>query len=133
MTNRNVIVMTSHYAAHARHSGYGALARHLQPETEVVSECRRDPRTLIDRIRTWVITRSSFCAWYRLSSWKMERRVLHLLKAKRNAVIHVFWADLDLGYLDLLTKRRNNPICATFHSCDDTLRDNMRFPSRVRT
>ncbi len=62
----------------------------------------------------------------------MERRVLNLLKSKRNALVHVFWADHDLGYLDLLLRRTINPLCATFHNCDDTLFENLRFPSRVR-
>jgi glycosyltransferase involved in cell wall biosynthesis len=109
-------------------------SHYLKYDSEVISERRSDPITLRGRIATWALTRFSFCRWYRLSSCKMERAVLHSLATKRRAaLIHVFWGDHDLGYLDLLTSRKQNPLCATFHNCDDTLRENIRFPSRVRS
>jgi len=126
-----LLVTTSVYGSHTALSGYGALATHLQPQ-HLVTEPRTQPHDLAGRAWTWLLTRGSFCRWYRPSSSKMEWRAYRLLRSGFTGIVHVFWADHDLGYLDVISKRTRTPICGTFHNCDDTLPENLRFPARLR-
>jgi len=47
-------------------------------------------------------------------------------------MVHVLWADSDLGYADLLAKRRGAMVCGTFHACVEDLPRVIRRPERLR-
>ena len=106
------------------------LADYL-PNTEFLSTIRRDSSGLVGRTLARAARRFSFTRWYLGGCAVLEYRALRRLAAKRYDILHSFWADHDLGYLDLLIGRQTR-LVGTFHNCSDTFPQTIRFPSRLR-
>jgi glycosyltransferase involved in cell wall biosynthesis len=128
----SLLLLNSEEGNHARASGYGVLARHL-PEAELVEVTRWTPTRFHHRVQGWLGRRRSLSAWHQLSSARLERLAAERLDAGFRGLVHLLWADRDLGHLDRICARAGVPLCGTFHICDDTLPVVLQKPARLRS
>lgn len=129
VVSARLITLAADDGTHAKRSGYSVLAEYLKG-AERITAFRASPRGLFRRAIVGVVNRFSFTRWYWQSSAEMEWKAWRRLR-DFSGIIHVMWADRDLGFLDLLLDRYRHRLCATFHSCPDTLSENIHFPSRL--
>lgn len=114
----------------AGRSGYPLLGEYL-PHSTQISVPRRDPRVFTSRLLNRAIRTLAFTDWYRLESASMEMDVLRFLRRNPECIIHMMWADSDLGFLDLLRPSFPFRLCGTFHHCDDTIAGALHYPGRL--
>jgi glycosyltransferase involved in cell wall biosynthesis len=100
---------------------YTSLAYHI-PGSSLIVQKREEPKTRFDRILTGLLSRAAVSRWYRLSSLRVERNAWRATRQGRfSGLVHFLWAERDWGFFDILPSSRNVALCATFHSCPDTL------------
>jgi len=126
-----VLMLTASDGSHATRSGYAMLADYMAG-AECLHARRAEPKGLLPRVLVKLLSRTTFTRWYRLGSASLEWRAWRRFR-DFEGVVHVMWADRDLGFLDLVRNRRRHRLCGTFHSCPDTFPDNLQFPRRLRT
>jgi glycosyltransferase involved in cell wall biosynthesis len=68
-----------------------------------------------------------------MGSLKVELRAWRLIQTGFTGLIHFMWADRDWGFLDQIPTRSQPVLCATFHSCPDTLGEIIRNTTRLKT
>jgi glycosyltransferase involved in cell wall biosynthesis len=124
-------LLTTRPASFAGRSGYPLLAEYM-PEAEVVVTARQDPTGWGRRMCARAARRLAFSRWYLGGSAAMEWKGMRRLRASARRLVHVFWGEFDLGFLDLYTRWAALPLCATFHHCADTIGSVIRFPRRLR-
>lgn len=125
------LLLASSNDQHGTRSGYTALASHI-PRSLLIEEKRAEPKGIVERIGVGLLSRMACSRWYRLGSLRMEWRAWRTLRKGFNGVIHFLWADRDWGFLDLIANTGRTPLCATFHSCPDTLPEVLRRGDRLR-
>jgi glycosyltransferase involved in cell wall biosynthesis len=126
-----VLLLTTVHEAHARRSGYQALADYL-PDAECLRAQRADPASSLGLLLAKLGRQLAFSRWYLGGSAVLEARAFRRIRRGFRGVVHCMWADHDLGYLDLLLSPRRHRLCGTFHNCADTLAETIRFPDRLR-
>jgi glycosyltransferase involved in cell wall biosynthesis len=129
--NESPLILTTRPDSFASRSGYPLLADYL-PEAEVIVKPRRDPAARMRRVCAGLARRVAFSRWYLGGSAALEWAGLKRLRGGQKRLVHFFWAELDLGYLDFYTSASNHALCGTFHNCDDTIAQVIRFPKRLR-
>jgi glycosyltransferase involved in cell wall biosynthesis len=115
----------------ARRSGYTRVAGHV-PGAELIETARRGDRSFFEKGIRRILQRGAVTSWYQYSSARLEWRAWQRLRQGFRGVVHVLWADSDLGYADLLAKRRGAMVCGTFHGCAEDLPSVIRRPERLR-
>ena len=128
MSDVRVLMLSTIHASHARHSGYSRLAEYV-PGAELLHAPRADPRGGVRLFAARVARQLAFSRWYLGGSADLEWQAARRLRAGFDGVVHSLWADHDLGFLDLLVRRR---FCGTFHNCPDDFRHTLRYPARVQ-
>jgi glycosyltransferase involved in cell wall biosynthesis len=126
-----LMLLSTLHGDHAARSGYQALAAHL-PEARVLHAQRSDPPGGLPLLGARVARRLSFSRWYLGGCAALEVRAWGELRRGFSGIVHVMWADHDLGFLDLLLDRRRHRLVGSFHNCDDTFIHTIRFPGRLR-
>jgi len=116
-------------ADHAPRSGYSALADYMT-DSERLTTRRLEPKGFLERVAVGVLSRLSFTRWYAWGSAELEWKALRRLRNFKG-IIHMLWADRDLGFIDLLRDKKRHRFCATFHGDPDTLSKSVHFPSRL--
>lgn len=132
MIPTSALLLATTNGTHGRHSGYTALADHIPGATRI-ERVRKPQEDGLRRIACKVLRQGALTDWYRWGSANMEWAALRHVWSGFDGLIHVMWADCDLGFLDMLPRRRRTPLCATFHCCPDTLKTDIRFPFRLRS
>ncbi|WP_395747005.1 glycosyltransferase family 4 protein [Prosthecobacter sp.] len=112
-------------------SGYSVIARHLR-HSRLISALRQEPRSYWQRACVWLLSRLSFTRWYRQGSLRVELGAWREMPPGFEGVVHYLWGDRDMGYLDLLPLPRGAVLCATIHSCPDSLPHTLKFAGRFR-
>ncbi len=112
-------------------SGYTSIARHLR-HSKLISEFRQEPRSCAQRLIVGLLSRMAFTRWYRRGSLQVEARAWQAIPKNFQGMVHYLWGDRDMGYLDLLPRPHGVALCATIHSCPDSLPHNLQFPLRFR-
>lgn len=123
-----VSTVTRHHSAH---SGYQALSRYL-PEARTLSMPRAEAAGRLGRIGARVAQRYAFSRWYLGACAVLEAKAWRELQGGFSGIVHLMWADHDLGFLDLLLDSRRHRLVGTFHNCSDTFAKTIRFPRRLR-
>jgi glycosyltransferase involved in cell wall biosynthesis len=124
-----VMTLAADHAKNRRSSGYTLLADYLQGAEQIKTN-RAEPKGLLQRATVSLLTRLSFTRWYRLGSAQLEWQAWRRLTTFEG-VVHVLWADRDLGFIDLLRDKKRHRLCTTFHCSPETLSQNIHFPSRL--
>jgi glycosyltransferase involved in cell wall biosynthesis len=97
----------------AQRSGYHVLADYL--DAPRVATHRGDPSGGASLLFTRLLRRFSLSRWYTGGSAKMEREVWARCRAGFSGPVHLLWCDRDIGFLDVLLTRSQNPLIGTFH------------------
>jgi glycosyltransferase involved in cell wall biosynthesis len=126
-----LLLLSTLHRNHAAHSGYQELAAHL-PEARFLHTIRADPKGGLPLFAARVARQVSFSRWYLGGCAQLEYMALHNLRAGFAGIIHSMWTDHDLGFLDLFLDRKRHRLVGSFHNCDDTFIDTIRFPRRLR-
>jgi glycosyltransferase involved in cell wall biosynthesis len=63
---------------------------------------------------------------------RVELRAWREIRSGFAGLVHFMWAERDWGFLDLLPGSNRLALCATFHSCPDTLQEIVSNPSRLQ-
>jgi glycosyltransferase involved in cell wall biosynthesis len=114
------------------HSGYTRLADYVERCT-LVTAPRVEPRKFHERALVRMINALAASRWYRMGSLKLEWRAWRALQTGFEGVVHIMWAERDWGFLDQLPSGIRPPaICATFHSCPDTLPEVVQRTRRLQ-
>jgi glycosyltransferase involved in cell wall biosynthesis len=126
------LVLTSTlHRSHASRSGYPLLAEYL-PRDAWITAIRSDPDRFFSKMCARLVRRFAFSRWYlggsAVAEWNCRRHLRHC----PNSIVHMFWADADLGFLDYFLALRGDWLCGTFHHCSDTIASVIRFPHRLR-
>ena len=127
----NILLLSTDSGGQTGRSGYSILAEYIKG-SHLIHTVRADPQRWLTRLATGILSRLTLSRWYRFGSAQMELKAWRFLIGGFNGVIHVLWADCDLGFIDLLRSRIRHPICATFHTPSAKLAENVNFPSRLR-
>jgi glycosyltransferase involved in cell wall biosynthesis len=114
------------------HSGYTRLAKYIQRSMLITSR-RSDPRQFMERAAVWMLDSRAAARWYRMGSLKLEWRAWWLIQCGFRGLVHFMWAERDWGFLDQIPSGSQPLLCATFHSCPDTLPQVVRNTKRLRT
>jgi glycosyltransferase involved in cell wall biosynthesis len=128
---RPIVVVSTLPRTHARRSGYPLLAEYLEKDA-CITAFRDDPDRLVPWLMARVASRFAFSRWYLGGSAIAEWNVSRFLRKHESSIVHMFWADIDLGFLDYYLALRGDPLCGTFHQCSDTIRSTIRYPNRLR-
>jgi glycosyltransferase involved in cell wall biosynthesis len=126
-----LLLLSTLHRNHAAHSGYQALAKHL-PGARFIHTVRADPAGGLPLLGARLARQVSFSRWYLGGCAALEVAAWRQLRAGFAGIVHSMWADHDLGFLDLLMDRKRQRLVGTFHNCDDTFVDTIRFPRRLR-
>jgi glycosyltransferase involved in cell wall biosynthesis len=118
-------------AAFASRSGYPLLAEYLSKDAWITAN-RSDPDSAVPRFLAQVARQFAFSRWYLGGSAVAEWKCAQFLRRHAPSIVHMLWADNDLGYLDYFLARRNDRLCGTFHHCSDTIASVVRYPRRLR-
>jgi len=125
-----LLLLSTLHRNHAANSGYQALAQSL-PEARFLHTIRAEPPGGLPLLGARLIRRLAFSRWYLGGCAALEWQAWRQLR-RFDGIVHVMWADHDLGFLDLLLDKRRHRMVGTFHNCDDTFVHTIRFPSRLR-
>jgi glycosyltransferase involved in cell wall biosynthesis len=115
----------------ASRSGYPVLAEYLSKDALITAN-RSDPSNFGPRLLARVARRVAFSRWYLGGSAVAEWNCLRFVRRHDRSLVHLLWADNDLGFLDYYLRLRGDILCGTFHHCSDTLASVIRFPHRLR-
>jgi glycosyltransferase involved in cell wall biosynthesis len=126
-----LLLLSTLHRNHAAHSGYQALAEHL-PEARFLHTIRADPTSPLPLLAARIARQASFSRWYLGGCASLEFKAWQQIRAGFNGIVHVMWADHDLGYLDLVLNHSRNPLVGSFHNCNDTFVHTIRFRHRLR-
>ncbi len=124
-------MLASDTSSHAKHSGYTVLARHV-PSAQLLWSRRNEPSNPWQRALVGILSRLAQSRWYRLGSLHVELRAWRMLRSGYKGVVHLLWGDRDWGFLHRVAHRNEAPLCATFHTCPDTLPDVFNHPKNLR-
>jgi glycosyltransferase involved in cell wall biosynthesis len=102
------------------------------PGASIIIGGRQDPGDWLSLQLARVARRVAFSRWYLGSSASMEWACLKRAISSNVRIVHMLWADLDLGFADLALRARGVGIVGTFHNCSDTIDQAIRFPKRLR-
>ena len=116
---------------HGDHSGYTRLAKYIE-RSILIKAHRSEPRQFIERAAVWMLDSRSAARWYRMGSLKLEWRAWWLIQTGFRGLIHFMWAERDWGFLDQIPTGSRPILCATFHSCPDTLAEVIRNTRRLQ-
>jgi len=114
----------------ANRSGYHVLADYLPSCPHVIAP-RRDPASIMGRLRAKVLRRFAFSRWCVGGSFAMEAQITQRIDAGYVGPIHYLWCDRDLGFLDRQLNAAKNPLIGTFHQCADVLPQAIRRTSSL--
>ena len=126
-----VLLLSTNSGGHTGRSGYSILAQYISG-AYLIDRARKDPQHGLGRLATGIMSRTTVSGWYRFGSARMELAACRFLLRGFTGVIHLLWADCDLGFSDILRSRTRHPMCGTFHSPSTTLAKNINYPSRLR-
>lgn len=126
-----LLLLSTLHRTHAYRSGYQMLAEYL-PEAKFITALRADPPGGLPLFGARVARRFAFSRWYLGGSASLEAQTRREIRRGFRGIVHSMWADHDLGFLDLLLKRKHLPLVGSFHNCSDTFVDTIRFPRRLR-
>ncbi|MCU1260517.1 MAG: glycosyl transferase group 1, partial [Bryobacterales bacterium] len=129
--SRGVLMLATMPESLAAKSGFTRLVDYVE-NAELLGTRRSQGGKLPDRAARLALSQLSITSWYQLSSARLEFLAWKRMREGFAGVLHVLWADSDLGYLDLISTRRGVALCATFHACPDTLPEVIRHPHRLR-
>jgi glycosyltransferase involved in cell wall biosynthesis len=114
------------------HSGYTHLAKYIQ-RSILIKANRSEPRQFIERAAVRMLDSRAAARWYRMGSLKVEWRAWWLVQTGFRGLIHFMWAERDWGFLDQIPTGSRSVLCATFHTCPDTLPAVIRNTRRLHT
>lgn len=115
----------------ASRSGYQVLADYLS-RTEFLSTVRKNPGRFLPWVLARTTARFAFTRYYLGGCAQLEWKAWKRIRKGDVGLVHMMWADHDLGFLDLFVNQKTTPICGTFHLCSDTLGQTIRFPNRLQ-
>jgi glycosyltransferase involved in cell wall biosynthesis len=130
-TGESVLLLSTIHATLAGRSGYQVLADYL-PGAEFIHSPRQDPSAAIPWFFARSISRLSLTRYYLGGSASLEWKAWRRIRQGFKGVVHMMWADHDLGFLDLVPLGAAVPLIGTFHLCSDAIGKTIRFPSRLR-
>ena len=131
MNSPQIVLASTIQGDHASRSGYPLLAEYLEKDAWITSQ-RQSSKGLFWRGLMWLPRRFAFSRWYLGGSALLEWKCRQYLRRRPKAIVHIFWADFDLGFLDEYLARRGHLMCGTFHHCSDTIGQVIRYPKRLR-
>lgn len=127
----DVLTVSTRQGAHSSRSGYQLLAEYI-PSAQSVWADRREPRNFLLKSAARLLRKRSFSRWYLGGCAQLEFKALRRILAGYKGIVHLLWADHDLGYLDKFLNRKNHRLVGTFHLDPDLLRAVIRFPNRLK-
>jgi glycosyltransferase involved in cell wall biosynthesis len=130
-TARPIVLVSTVPSGFASRSGYPVLAEYLSKDAWITAN-RSDPNPFGPRLLARLARRVAFSRWYLGGSAVAEWNCLRFVRRHRRSLVHLLWADNDLGFLDYYLHLRGDILCGTFHHCSDTLASVIRFPRRLR-
>jgi glycosyltransferase involved in cell wall biosynthesis len=107
------------------------LAEYLAKDAWITAN-RSDPNRFVPRLLARVARRAAFSRWYLGGSAVAEWKCSKFVRRHGRTLVHLLWADNDLGFLDYYLRLHGDILCGTFHHCSDTLATVIRFPARLR-
>ncbi len=126
-----VLLLASAPPSLGARSGYTRVAEYVEG-AQLIETPRLPDRNVFQKgIRT-LLKRKAITSWYQFSSAQLELRAWKRMRSGFRGVVHVLWADSDLGYMDLLCRREGVPLCCTFHGCVEDLPEVIQYPARLR-
>ena len=131
MPHPRYLLLATADSAHGRNSGYTHLADYL-PDARLIKARRAEPSGIAQRMLVKLLNHYTATRWYRLGSLNVERQAKKVLNEGFRGLVHLLWGDRDWGFLDRFTRKAGVPLCATFHSCPDTLPDVIAPSSRLQ-
>ncbi len=126
-----VLLLSTVNSTLAQRSGYQVLADYLS-EAEFVHAARKDPQSMVPWFFARVSAQVALTRYYLGGSAALEWKAWRRVRCGFRGVVHMMWADHDLGYLDLILRNDATPLCGTFHLCSDTIAQTIRYPGRLR-
>src|SRR5262249_3908077 len=102
------------------------------PQSMLIAAQRREPRTSLERAIVRALSNIAVSRWYRITSLNVEARAWWKVRNGFRGLVHFLWAERDWGFLDRFPVKARPPLCATFHSCPDTLPEVVRNTKRLR-
>jgi glycosyltransferase involved in cell wall biosynthesis len=126
-----VLMLASSPPTLAARSGYTRVAEHISG-AELIEVPRVGDGNMMQKGVRVLANRLSVTSWYQFSSARLELRAWKRLRSGFRGLVHVLWADSDLGYMDLICRRRGVPICCTFHGAAEELPSVIPRPRRLR-
>lgn len=110
--------------------GYTPLTRHVVGAM-VISRPRPTRVSPASRVANGLISRVALSRWYRTSSAQLEWAAWRALRRGFRGVVHTLWGERDLGFLDLVPRRRHR-LAVSFHTCDDDQAATLPKPHLLR-
>src|ERR1700722_16056726 len=117
--HRPIVLLSTLPRTHARRSGYPLLAEYLENDAWLTA-VRDDPVGVLPWLSARVSSRFAFWRWYVGGSAIAEWNCARFLRRRPRSIVHMLWADNDLGFLDHYLALRGDWLCGTFHHCSDT-------------
>lgn len=112
------------------YSSYPAISKHI-PNCTVLSTLRREPNTLSKRALNRLVRTFAVSQWYKLTSLELEWRLVQHIYKSHPDILHLLWAERDLGFIDLIHSAKL-PLCCTFHCCPEDLVEILPYRKRLR-
>ena len=94
-----IVVVSTLPRSHARRSGYPLLAEYLAKDAWITA-LRSDPDRFLPWFLARVASRFAFSRWYVGGSAIAEWNCRRFLRGRAKSIVHMLWADNDLGFLD---------------------------------
>jgi glycosyltransferase involved in cell wall biosynthesis len=114
------------------YSSYPIISKHIANST-TLSTLRKEPDRFSKRVLNRIVRTFAASQWYKLTSLELEWRLVQQVYNCRPDLIHLLWAERDLGYLDLINRAAALPLCCTFHCCPEDLPSILTQPKRLRS
>jgi glycosyltransferase involved in cell wall biosynthesis len=125
------LLLATEDGGQGEHSGYTRLTEYIN-QSLLVAARRTNRPAFVERAMMGILARFATSSWYGFGSVKIETRAWWASQTGFKGLVHYLWAERDLGFLDRVPAMSMAPLCATFHSCPDTLPEVLRDTRRLR-
>ncbi len=113
------------------HSSYPIISKYISCHR--ISTVRKEPNTFGKRAVNRLVRAFATSQWYKLTSLELEWQLVQSIDKLRPNLIHLLWAERDLGYINLINRFSAIPLCCTFHCCPEDLAKILPYRQRLRS